>query len=648
MMQDGTRVGNYQLLNLIAQGGMATVWRAKKLGVSGFEKIVAIKFIRESILDNEDFVTMFINEAKLSAQLNHQNIVQIFELDKYKKNFYIVMEYLFGKNLKEVSGKFREMARYFPIELAVYIIRSIAQALAYAHRKKDQFGNWLHIVHMDVSPQNILVSFEGEVKLTDFGIAKAATVLTTGQDNVLKGKFSYMSPEQTTGKQINQASDLFSLGIIFYELVTGTRLFKGNSSEEIINKIREGEIPPPSTIRTDLDQDLDVIILKALERNQDYRYKSAVDLVENLDNWLMKTKTENPEPELRRMMHSIFVNDVSSSFAERIKVFADEKKDQQTAFQRTVTQYKKVLADKPEDYVTMTKLGTVLLQLKRYKDALDYFKNAVEIKEDYLPAYLKMAQGFLDLDKTSLLKQVFSKIKSLDPDYKDIDIVKAQFLMKHKNYSEAKRMLQEFLKEKPNSIDGHLYLGNIYQETGDIRGALEEFQKVTKLEPEFIELNKQISQMLDELFQQELDIGFEMNIPTKISNVKSGNILIVDDDKFVLKLMKIILEDDNYQVFTAPDAIVAKDLLAKEHVDLIILDVILPKLNGFDFAKELKKTPGLDNIPILFISGVYRKSQYVEYGLNVGGVDFLFKPVEKEPFLNKVNEILKENKVSEH
>ena len=188
-MKEGLRVGNYQLLNLIAEGGMASVWKAKKLGVSGFEKIVAIKFIKETILNNEDFVTMFINEAKLSAQLTQQHIVQIFELDKYKKNFYIVMEYLFGKNLKEVLTKFKFVARYFPIDLAVYIARNIAQALDYAHRKKDQFGNSLNIVHLDISPQNMLLSFEGEVKLTDFGIAKAASFLGS-QENVLKGKFS--------------------------------------------------------------------------------------------------------------------------------------------------------------------------------------------------------------------------------------------------------------------------------------------------------------------------------------------------------------------------------------------------------------------------------------------------------------------------
>ncbi len=647
-MKEGLRVGNYQLLNLIAEGGMASVWKAKKLGVSGFEKIVAIKFIKETILNNEDFVTMFINEAKLSAQLTQQYIIQIFELDKYKNNFYIVMEYLFGKNLKEVLTKFKFVARYFPIELAVYIARNIAQALDYAHRKKDQFGNSLNIVHLDISPQNMLLSFEGEVKLTDFGIAKAATFLG-GQENVLKGKFSYMSPEQTVGKNIDKTSDIFSLGIVLYETITGARLFTGSSSEEILNKVRDMEIKPPSSIRTDLDPDLDMLILKMLERNKDYRFESAAELQSDLDSYLRKANLESPESELRKLMHSIFVNEVSTSFAERIQVFAEEKKDQQTTFERTIAQYKRIISEKPDDYITLVKLGTILIQMNRPKDSLEYLKRAIEIKDDYLPGYLKMAQSFLELEKTSLLKQIFAKIKSINPNYRDIDIIKAQFLMKHKNYSEAKRMLLNFIREKPNNIDAHLYLGNIYQEENDIKAALVEYQKVTKLEPEFVELNKQITQMLDDLFQKELEITYETSPSfTPGAGKEKGLVLIVDDDKFILKLMKIILEDSGCKVFTAADAFMAKEILSKENIDLLILDVILPKLNGFDFAKQLKKTPGLSDIPIIFLSGVYRKSQYVSYGLNLGAVDFLFKPIEKKQFVEKVSNVLKSSKAPKH
>ncbi|MDD3626826.1 MAG: protein kinase [bacterium] len=645
-MNEGSRVGNYQLLNLIAQGGMAEVWRAKKLGVSGFEKIVAIKFIREEILSNEDFVNMFINEAKLSAQLSHQNIIQIFELDKYKNNFYIVMEYLFGKNLKELLTKFKFVARYFPIELAVYIIRGIALALEYAHRKNDQFGNPLNLVHLDISPHNILVSFEGEIKLTDFGIAKAASLLSTGQDNVLKGKFSYMSPEQTFGKDIDSSSDLFSLGIVFYELVTGEKLFTGTSSDEILKKVQTMEIKMPSNIRTDLSPDIDGIILKMLERHKNFRYKNASELRSALDTYIIKAKIENSESDLRKLMQSIFVNDVSSSIAERIQVFAEEKRDHQTTFERSVTQYHRILSENPEDYETLTKLGTVLIQAKRHNEAIEQLKKAIEVKPDYLPAYLKLAQAFLELDKTSLLKQVFNKIMEINPNYKDIDLIKAQFLFKHGNLSEAKRLLSDLLAEKPNLIDGYLCLGNILQQENDIKGALEAYQKVTKLEPEFIELNKQISQMLDDLFQKELDIGYDIKTVEKpVAGKEIARIIIVDDDKFILKLMKIILEDSGYKVFTASDAIVAKDILSKENIDLIILDIVLPKLNGFDFAKELKKTPGLNTIPILFISGVYRKSQYVSYGFNLGAVDFLFKPIEKKPFLDKVNTIINNVKV---
>ena len=406
-----------------------------------------------------------------------------------------------------------------------------------------------------------------------------------------------MSPEQTKGKDIDHTSDIFSLGIVFYELVTGDKLFTGTSSDEILKKVNTMDIKVPSALRTDLNPDLETIILKMLERNKDYRYRNASELRSSLDNYIIKAKIENSEADLRKLMQSIFVNDVSSSIAERIQIFSEEKKDQQTTFERSVTQYRRLLTENPDDYETLTKLGTVLIQMKRQNDAIEHLKKAIEVKSDYLPAYLKLAQAFLELDKTSLLKQVFNKIMEINPDYKEIDLIKAQFLFKHGNLSEAKRLLEELIEVKPNDIDAHLCLGNILQQENDIRGALEEYQKVTKLEPEFIELNKQISQMLDDLFQKELDIGYTVNIvEQQVSGKEKGRVLIVDDDKFILKLMKIILEDSGFKVFTAGDAIAAKDILHKENLDLIILDIILPKLNGFDFAKELKKTPGLNTI----------------------------------------------------
>src|SRR6185437_13127616 len=217
--------GKYLLLERINVGGMAEVFMAKAFGAEGFERLLAIKKILPTMVEDEEFITMFLDEARISVQLNHANVVQIHELGRQDENFYIAMDYVAGKDLRTILERYRRRHEIMPTAQAAYLAMRMAEGLDYAHKKKDARGQDLHIVHRDVSPQNILVSFDGEVKIIDFGIAKAANRAQKTQAGILKGKFGYMSPEQVRGLPIDRRSDIFALGVVFFEMVTGEKLF---------------------------------------------------------------------------------------------------------------------------------------------------------------------------------------------------------------------------------------------------------------------------------------------------------------------------------------------------------------------------------------------------------------------------------------
>ncbi|MGE5414254.1 MAG: protein kinase domain-containing protein, partial [Syntrophomonadaceae bacterium] len=281
------RFGQYEILERIAAGGMAELYKAKRTGVEGFQKIVAIKKILPHLAEDEAFVTMFADEAKLAAQLNHPNIIHIYDLGKIQAGgYFIAMEYVDGRDLRAIQTAGRELNIPLPVPLAVYIASRVASALDYAHRRRDAEGHELNIVHRDVSPQNILISYEGDIKLCDFGIAKAASKASKTQSGALKGKIQYMSPEQAWGKPIDRRSDLFSLGVVLHELLTGERLFQGDTDINVLEKVRNADVAPPSRSNPEVPHNLDTIVAKALARESDERYANASDLLRDLDSVL--------------------------------------------------------------------------------------------------------------------------------------------------------------------------------------------------------------------------------------------------------------------------------------------------------------------------------------------------------------------------
>ncbi|TNE51462.1 MAG: serine/threonine protein kinase [Deltaproteobacteria bacterium] len=286
-MSRGTTLGRYTLIEQLAVGGMAEIWLAHMAGPEGFEKLLVIKKILPHLLQRPSFLQMFLNEARLAAQLNHPNVVQIYDLGKVDEIYFIAMEYIFGRDLSEIGYKTKKKQEPIPIEFATKIISQVCEGLYAAHTKSDTFGQPLNIVHRDVSPHNVLVSFSGNVKILDFGIAKAANQYDQTQQGILKGKVSYMSPEQILGDPIDARSDLFSLGAVFYELVTGYRLFTGDNDIAILRSITEDDVEPPSTFNKEIPPDLEAIILGMLEKNPDDRYPNAFELQQDL-NLLLK------------------------------------------------------------------------------------------------------------------------------------------------------------------------------------------------------------------------------------------------------------------------------------------------------------------------------------------------------------------------
>jgi len=298
--------GPYRLLERVAVGGMAEVFKAKRSGVEGFEKVVAVKRILPHLSDNKEFVDMFVDEAKMVAGLTHPNIVQIFDLGRIEKSYYIAMEYVQGRDLRSILRRARERGTRVPLDLCALIASRVCAALEYAHRKKDDRGQPMMTVHRDISPQNILISFEGDVKLTDFGIAKAASKATVTEAGALRGKLLYMSPEQAWGKPMDRRSDVFSLGIVFYEMLTDHKPFLGSSEVSILETVRECKVAPPRSLNGAIPPALERVVMRALERDPERRYQDAGEMSRDLEAALHETPPPPTAAALARFMETLY------------------------------------------------------------------------------------------------------------------------------------------------------------------------------------------------------------------------------------------------------------------------------------------------------------------------------------------------------
>jgi len=305
---EGTPFGPYVLLKRVATGGMAELFLAKKRGVEGFEKTLAIKRILPHLSDNQEFITMFIDEARLAARLTHPNIVQIFDMGRIDGDYYIAMEYVPGKDLRAVLRRAQEVQRPVPVEIAVIVAIHLCAALDYAHRARDDQGRPLHIVHRDVSPPNVLISYDGDIKLADFGVAKAAVKMHVTLSGALKGKVLYMAPEQANLQPVDARSDIYSLGLVLYEMLAGRNPFydRGDTELTVLEKVRQGRVPPVQTFRPDVPEALARILEKALQPDPARRYESAREFQRDLEDFLVQRGIPNSTLYVARFIRELF------------------------------------------------------------------------------------------------------------------------------------------------------------------------------------------------------------------------------------------------------------------------------------------------------------------------------------------------------
>ncbi len=345
--------GRYYLTQKIAMGGMAEIFRAKSVGAEGFEKVVVIKRILPHFCEDESFVTMFQDEARVAAHLNHANVVQVFDFDEVENLYYIAMEYVEGEDLKRVLDVGTKEGEPLSIAQAVYIMIEAGQGLDYAH-KREVDGKPLNIIHRDISPHNMMVSYNGEVKIMDFGIAKAASRSTKTRVGTVKGKCAYMSPEQARGKPLDGRSDLFALGVCLWEMLSGKRLFVGDSDFETLNNVLRAEVPSLTEMNAEVPESLNQIVLKSLAKDRDERHKDVAAFVAELRRWFYSTVPDPSAISLKGYLHTLF-GDRIDKLKTDVAAEAQALKDMRTnsTMRRPSTNSNQIQADGDEATVAL-------------------------------------------------------------------------------------------------------------------------------------------------------------------------------------------------------------------------------------------------------------------------------------------------------
>lgn len=296
----------YKIVEKIDAGGMAEIYKAKAITVDGFEKPVAIKRILPTLCNQPKFVNMFLDEARLSMHLNHANIVQVFDVGRAQGTYFIVMELVEGHNLRRIFQRLAEVGQRMPVTIAVFLVTEMLKGLGHAHERRDANGSLLGIVHRDVSPPNVLISNQGEVKVTDFGLAKATSQAELTDPGIVKGKFSYLSPEAVDGRQVDHRADIFSAGVVLWELLANRRLFLGKSEMETVDLVQKADVPALTLLNPDVTEELDRLVAKALHRDPRKRFHSAREMGDALTEYLFSAGLKVTNYDVAEFIRSVF------------------------------------------------------------------------------------------------------------------------------------------------------------------------------------------------------------------------------------------------------------------------------------------------------------------------------------------------------
>jgi serine/threonine-protein kinase len=280
------KLGRYHLVYEIGRGGMASVYLARSRGPAGFQKWFAIKRIHPHLAKDRSFVDMFLDEARIAGSIEHPNVAHVFDLGETDGKYYLAMEYLHGEHLLDVARRAIVRTGRFDLRMAAHIVARAADGLHHAHEARDASGSPLELVHRDISPQNIFVTYDGNVKLTDFGVAKAKNRMTHTETGLMKGKIAYASPEQVMGTALDRRTDIFALGVVLWEITTGRRLFKARTDAETLMRISSGYRKRPQEFIDDYPAELEAIVDRALSHDVETRYATAADLANDLDRFV--------------------------------------------------------------------------------------------------------------------------------------------------------------------------------------------------------------------------------------------------------------------------------------------------------------------------------------------------------------------------
>jgi tetratricopeptide (TPR) repeat protein len=494
------RFGKYLLLESIATGGVAQLFLGKITGLQGFEKLVAIKMILPHLSGEKDLVKAFIDEAKLAALLSHPNIVQIYDFGLMEDSYFIAMEYLFGKDLRHIFQKAREKEAPLSLEHALYITARICSGLGYAHKLTDLQGKPLHLIHRDISPQNILITYGGEVKIVDFGIAKAAGQSSTTQHGSIKGKVAYMSPEQASGEIIDQRSDIFSTGILLYEMLTQKRMFSGDTME-ILDKVRKRDFEPAEKAMENLPPVLYKILDRALAKDVNQRYQFCGEMQGAVEECMFDLSLRPDAQALGEYMKKLFGQEIEAE-GERIcnesaclNVSQEgEALGNDLQFMEEILEKAKAISEE-EETATFRKsrilygaLGGSVLLIVFLVWAL-LFRGTPMNAADHADRKVESAQLAGDsATETPLGKSIFYRWdQKADRAAQARGLVDKAAGLIEKNPAEAKSLLQKALDLDPNSANAYFNLGYVYAVGKNYPKAEEMYRKTVKLSPPYLD-----------------------------------------------------------------------------------------------------------------------------------------------------------------
>ena len=472
---------------------MAQLYRGKILGVQGFEKLIAVKTILPHLVSEKDFVSSFIDEAKLAALLSHQNIVQIYDFGPMENSYFIAMEYLFGKDLRAVFRQAKEKNLPLSLEYALYITSRVCSGVDYAHKLKDFQGKPLSLIHRDISPQNIFLTYEGEIKIVDFGIAKAASQSTVTQHGMIKGKVAYMSPEQASGDSIDHRSDIFSTGILLYEMVTGKAMFTGDTLQ-ILAKVRKAEFEPAESVVGSYPPKLYEILHLSLARDPKDRYQSCGQMLTDLEECLFALGFHPSSGGLAHYMKMLFEQEIAAE-GKVIEEAVSATPEQELGVEKEKeTAEKNQEQGKPEEQVSPKPkkrgllYGVVAVALVAVVVVFALWPKEKKVsdpaKESPQPSVAEPSKGTPPA-KASAPEGSKAEDKGAENQAQARALQEQAAGLMEKNPGEARALLLKAVELDPQNVPLHSQLGLVYMKLKDYPKAIGAYKKITELDSQF-------------------------------------------------------------------------------------------------------------------------------------------------------------------